>query len=79
MNIITIYSIDLPMLRIKRQRISKIKYIFTIWSYQPDPRAFNPNTGTINFMVLVEGIMNIIFMHSVYLTLLWIERRYFKI
>lgn len=45
-----------------------IQYKFTIW---PNSRALTPGQRAINFTIYIESFMDIIIIHSIYLSLLW--------
>lgn len=52
------HSVYFPPAVDVERKIFNMKYIFTIWSFWPHPRAWAP--GDMNFTMLEEGLMNII-------------------
>lgn len=55
----------------KEQKKISIQYIATKWLYWPHPGAKTPDPWTMNFMIKVEGFMDIRTLHLVFLKYIW--------
>lgn len=55
----------------KEQKKISIQYIATKWLYWPHPGVRTPDPWTMNFMIKVEGFMDIRTLHLVFLKYIW--------